>query len=79
MTIHAAWTLGIDHRTGSLEVGKDADVVLWNRTPFSVYAAAEKVWIDGELALDREKRGAPWSDFELGQEGSRPSRGGASP
>jgi imidazolonepropionase-like amidohydrolase len=79
VTTHAAWSLGIDHRTGSLEVGKDADVVLWNRTPFSVYAAAERVWIDGQLVFDREKRGRPWSDFELGQEGSRPSQGGGSP
>jgi imidazolonepropionase-like amidohydrolase len=79
VTIHAAWSLGIHDRTGSLEVGKDADVVLWSRTPFSVYAAAERVWIDGQLVFDRDKRGAPWSDFELGQEGSRPSQGGGSP
>ena len=79
VTIHAAWSLGIDHLTGSLEVGKDADVVLWNRTPFSVYAAAERVWIDGQLAFDRDKRGQPWSDFELGQDGSRSGRGGGSP
>lgn len=71
VTIYPAWSLGIDHRTGSLEVGKDADVVLWDRMPFSVYAAAEKVWIDGALVFDRGKRSKPWSDFELGQEGAR--------
>lgn len=67
ITINPAWTLGIDQRTGSLEVGKDADVVLWNRSPFSVYAIAEKVWIDGDLILDRTQKALPRSDFELGQ------------
>jgi imidazolonepropionase-like amidohydrolase len=63
ITLYPAWALGIDDRTGSLEVGKDADVVLWNKNPFSVYAAAEKVWIDGAPVYSR---GAPhWSDFEV--------------
>jgi imidazolonepropionase-like amidohydrolase len=63
ITLYPAWALGVDERTGSLEVGKDADVVLWNKNPFSVYAAAEKVWIDGAPVYTR---GAPhWSDFEV--------------
>jgi imidazolonepropionase-like amidohydrolase len=65
VTLNPAWALGIDHRLGSLEPGKDADVVLWSRSPFSVYAVAEKVWIDGALAFERGK--PHWSDFELGQ------------
>jgi imidazolonepropionase-like amidohydrolase len=68
ITLYPAWALGIDHRTGSLEVGKDADVVLWSKMPLSVYAQAERVFIDGDLVFDRADRGRPWSDFELGQE-----------
>jgi imidazolonepropionase-like amidohydrolase len=66
VTQNPAWALGVDHRMGSLEPGKDADVVLWNRNPFSVYALAEKVWIDGALVYERGK--ARWSDFELGHD-----------
>jgi imidazolonepropionase-like amidohydrolase len=66
VTMNPAWALGIDHRVGSLEPGKDADVVLWSKNPFSVYALAEKVWIDGALTYDRGK--PHWSDFEVGQE-----------
>jgi imidazolonepropionase-like amidohydrolase len=73
VTLNAAWALGIDHRTGSLEVGKDADVVLWSGDPLSVYAAAEKVWIDGALTYDRAST-KRWSDFELGQEPASPPR-----
>jgi imidazolonepropionase-like amidohydrolase len=72
VTVNPAWTLGVDHRMGSLEPGKDADVVLWSKSPFSVYAVAEKVWIDGAIAYERGK--PRWSDFELGQD-AEPSRG----
>jgi imidazolonepropionase-like amidohydrolase len=65
VTINPAWALGVDHRMGSLEPGKDADVVLWNRSPLSVYALAERVWIDGAQVYERGK--GHWSDFELGQ------------
>lgn len=66
ITANPAWALGIDGRTGTLEIGKDADVVLWSRNPFSVYAVAEGVWVDGEIV---HRRGAPhWSDFELGRD-----------
>jgi adenine deaminase len=66
VTLNPAWALGIDHRVGSIEPGKDGDVVLWSKSPFSVYALAEKVWIDGVIAYERGK--PRWSDFELGQE-----------
>jgi imidazolonepropionase-like amidohydrolase len=68
ITIHPAWALGIDWRTGSLELGKDADVVLWNRDPFSVYAVAERVWVDGVLRSDRSVAVPARGDFELGQD-----------
>ena len=53
ITINPAWALGLDDRIGSLEAGKNADVVLWSGDPFSVYTRAEKVWIDGALLFDR--------------------------
>ena len=43
----------IDSRVGSLEVGKDADVVIWNKHPLSTYAIADRVYIDGQLYYDR--------------------------
>jgi imidazolonepropionase-like amidohydrolase len=69
LTSNPAKALGIDGQTGSLEAGKMADVVLWNGTPFSVYAHAEKVFIDGALLYDRSnKERQPVSDFMLGLE-----------
>ena len=53
ITINAAWALGLDDRIGSIEVGKNADVVLWSGDPFTVYTRAERVWIDGALLFDR--------------------------
>jgi len=68
ITSNAARSLGVDKYTGSLEAGKMADVVLWNGNPFSVYAKAEHVYIDGALVYDRENPDLqPESDFELGQ------------
>jgi len=66
-TLNPAKSLGVDKQTGSLEPGKMADVVLWTGDPFSVYALAEKVFIDGALAWDRnDERYQPQTDFELG-------------
>jgi len=68
ITSNAAKSLGIEDRTGSLEAGKMADVVIWNGNPFSVYAKADHVYIDGALVYDRENPDLqPVSDFELGQ------------
>lgn len=67
LTINPAWALGIDDKVGSLEVGKQADVVLWSANPFSVYSRAEKVWVDGALLFDRLDPAQQWrTDFELG-------------
>src|SRR3954468_12786712 len=67
MTINPAWSLGIDGVTGSIERGKNADVVLWSGDPFSVYSRAEKVWIDGAMLFDRLDPAQRWrTDFELG-------------
>jgi imidazolonepropionase-like amidohydrolase len=70
ITLNPAKAIGVDKMTGSLEVGKQADVVLWSAFPFSIYAKADKVFIDGGLAFDRsDPRYQPKSDFELGQPG----------
>jgi imidazolonepropionase-like amidohydrolase len=67
VTINAAWALGLQDRIGSLETGKNADVVLWSANPFSVYARPEKVWIDGAMMYDRTDPRQQWrTDFELG-------------
>jgi imidazolonepropionase-like amidohydrolase len=57
ITINPAWIMGVDDKTGSIEVGKDADMVIWNGYPLSNYGVAEKVFIDGELWFDRTKPG----------------------
>jgi imidazolonepropionase-like amidohydrolase len=70
ITANPAKALGIADQTGTIEPGKAADVVIWNRDPFSVYALAELVFIDGALVFDRKHRPAkPRSDFLLGQPG----------
>jgi imidazolonepropionase-like amidohydrolase len=67
MTINPAWALDLDSKIGSLEPGKDADVVLWTGNPFSVYSKAEKVWIDGAMMFDRDDPAQNWrTDFDLG-------------
>ena len=66
ITGNAAKALGIDHKTGALDAGKMADVVIWSHNPFSVYARAEIVFIDGVVRLDLEQGLRPVSDFELG-------------
>ncbi len=67
ITTNPAWALGIDEQTGSLEVGKRADVVVWDGDPFSVYTRAQFVFIDGQLRYDLDRPQA-WSDFDAGQE-----------
>ncbi len=68
LTANPAKALGILDQTGTLEPGKMADVVIWNGNPFSVYAKADQVFIDGALVFDRaDLERQPVSDFELGQ------------
>jgi imidazolonepropionase-like amidohydrolase len=68
LTYNPAKSLGLEDRIGTLEAGKGADVVIWNGNPFSVYALAEQVFIDGALSFDRGHPGsAPRSDFLLGR------------
>jgi imidazolonepropionase-like amidohydrolase len=68
ITLNPAKSMGIDAVTGTLEAGKMADVVVWNQNPFSVYAHAEQVYVDGARVYDRNDRTRqPKSDFMLGQ------------
>jgi len=77
MTRNPAKALGILTQTGTLEKGKMGDVVLWDSDPLSVYAHAEKVFIDGALIYDRDNpKLSPRSDFEVGQE-TNDTTGGA--
>ncbi|TCN57567.1 amidohydrolase [Flavobacterium circumlabens] len=55
VTLNPAKLLHIDDKTGSLKVGKDADVVLWSDNPLSIYAKAEKTIIEGVVYFDIEK------------------------
>lgn len=55
ITINGAKQLGIDAKVGSIELGKDADVVIWNGHPLSVYSRPVTTFIDGEIFFDREQ------------------------
>lgn len=55
VTLNPAKLLHLDHRMGSIKVGKDADVVLWTNHPLSVYANVEKTIVDGVVYFDIEK------------------------
>jgi len=53
VTLNPAKQLRIDSRVGSLDVGKDADVVIWNNHPLSTFAIVEQTYIDGKVYYDR--------------------------
>ncbi|MEO6051807.1 MAG: amidohydrolase [Pyrinomonadaceae bacterium] len=53
ITLNPAKQLGIDKHTGSIEVGKDGDLVIWTAHPFSVYSRVETTIIEGETYFDR--------------------------
>jgi imidazolonepropionase-like amidohydrolase len=59
VTINPATMLHVQDKTGSIKVGKDADLVLWNNDPLSIYAVAQKTIVDGIVYFDRE------SDLQL--------------
>jgi imidazolonepropionase-like amidohydrolase len=55
ITLNPAKLLHLDHRMGSIRVGKDADLVLWDAHPLSVYAQAQTTWVDGVPYFDRQR------------------------
>lgn len=83
ITINGARQLGIDARVGSIEVGKDADVVLWTGHPLSVYSTVVTTFIEGEIFFDRERDlamrrelAAERERLEAAEPNQLPARGG---
>ena len=66
ITKNPAKSLGSLDQTGTLDTGKDADVVIWSGNPFSIYTKAEQVYIDGALDFDKATNFMPHTDFDLG-------------
>jgi imidazolonepropionase-like amidohydrolase len=86
ITMNPAWQLGIDARVGSIDVGKDADLAIWNGHPFSVYSRVETTFVDGEIFFDRQQDLARRADLEReravleqAEPNRAPSQGGTSP
>jgi len=65
ITANPAWALGIDDKVGTIEVGKSADITVWDGDPFSVYTHAERVVIEGKTVYLRDAL-SPNTDFESG-------------
>lgn len=63
ITINPAWIIGVDDRVGSIDTGKDADLVIWDRDPLSSYARVERVYIDGDLFFDSAQPGFGTTHF----------------
>ena len=81
ITLNAAWIIGVDDRVGSLDEGKDGDVVIWNMDPLSTYARVEKVFIDGDLFFDSSLPGFGTTHFngvmhDAGGDGGEDEEGG---
>ena len=55
VTLNPAIQLGIDKRVGSIDVGKDADLAIYNTDPLSAYAVVQKTLIDGRVYFDRDR------------------------
>jgi imidazolonepropionase-like amidohydrolase len=67
ITLNAAWIVGVDDRVGSIDVGKDADLVVWDGYPLSSYGVPEKVLIDGDVYFDRALPGFGMTHYREGQ------------
>jgi imidazolonepropionase-like amidohydrolase len=67
LTLNPAWIIGVDDRVGSIDVGKDADLVIWDGYPLSVYGVPSKVFIDGEVYFDRSLPGLGLTHYKEGQ------------
>jgi imidazolonepropionase-like amidohydrolase len=55
VTLNPAMQLGIDKRVGTIDVGKDADLAIYNHDPLSAYAVVQKTLIDGRVYFDRQR------------------------
>ena len=67
ITLNPAWIIGVDDRVGSLDVGKDADITIWNSYPLSSAALVDKVLIDGDVYFDRSLPGLGLTHYTEGQ------------
>jgi imidazolonepropionase-like amidohydrolase len=67
ITLNAAWIVGVDDRVGSIDVGKDGDLVIWDGYPLSSYGIPEKVSIDGDVYFDRSLTGFGMTHYREGQ------------
>lgn len=86
VTLNPAIQLGLDGHMGSIDVGKDADVVVWNAHPLSIYARVEQTFVDGELLFDRQaditrrpQLEAERKALEQAEANRPPSQGGTAP
>src|SRR6266571_411088 len=67
ITLNAAWIVGVEDRVGSIEVGKDADLVIWDGYPLSSYGVPNKVLIDGDVYFDRSLPGLGTTHYKEGE------------
>jgi imidazolonepropionase-like amidohydrolase len=67
ITLNPAWIIGVEDRVGSLDVGKDADITIWNSYPLSSAALVDKVLIDGDVYFDRSTSGLGLTHYKEGQ------------
>ncbi len=67
ITLNAAWIIGVDDKVGSIDVGKDADLVIWDGYPLSSYGVPNKVFIDGDIYFDRSLPGFGMPHYSEGQ------------
>jgi len=68
LTIVPARMLGVDDRVGSLAVGKDADIVLYRGDPLQITSPVEMVFIEGQLAFEREAFDPSYTNLKIGGE-----------
>jgi imidazolonepropionase-like amidohydrolase len=86
ITLNPAKQLGIDKRTGSIEQGKDGDIVIWSGHPFSPFSRVETTMIEGQVYFDRTKDAQMRADRQNAREAREqldvnraPGSGGTSP
>ena len=83
ITYNGAVQLGVQDRVGSIEVGKDADVAIYNGNPLSVYSSVDYTIIDGEVFFSKQKdlamrdaQAKERAELEKAEPNQVPARGG---